>query len=184
MEEQESQAEALLGQIETRALRTLHVQAFPCRSHRPFPGLRLAPLAPLQVGLAPGQRHSAGFIARSWDAHKPVGCSSGRRRGDRRGGNGTNPGVAIAIGCGCRSPLGAAPGPACACVWRLAFPRAPGGAGWRPGARTQSSPGAWEGNARFLLEAAAPSPRTKTPPLPITLLRLAVSSRVANVGLP
>lgn len=181
MEEQESQAEALLGQTETRALRTLHVQAFPCRSHRPFPGRRLALLAPLQVGLAPGQRHSAGFIARSWDAHKPVGCSSGRRRGDRRGGEWNEP-------RGCHSnwlwvPLSFGRG-ACACVWRLAFPRAPGGAGWRPGARTQSSPSAWEGNARFLLEAAAPSPRTKTPPLPITLLRLAVPSRVANVGLP
>lgn len=62
------------------------------------------------------------------------------------------------------------------------FPEPREGLGGVPGLGPRARSSAWEGNARFLLEAASLSPRTKTPPLP-TILRPAVPSRAANVGL-
>ena len=90
MEEQESQAEALLGQ--TEALRTLHVQAFPGRSHAPLPDRRLAPLAPARSGsprpapqrkfysALPG-RAQAGWLPLRQEAGGPAGWGMERTPG-------------------------------------------------------------------------------------------------------
>lgn len=59
------------------------------------------------------------------------------------------------------------------------FPERREGLGGGPRARSR----AWEGDARFLLEAALPSPGTRTPPLP-PHFALACHGRAAVWGFP
>lgn len=89
MEQQEGQA----GRTETHALATLHAQAFPSALTKPDGGRCGLALPAFPVRRRPpfrGAATGAGFIARSRDAHTPVGCHAGRR-GDRRGGEWNEP---------------------------------------------------------------------------------------------
>lgn len=151
-----------------------------------FPGRRLALRALLLVGLAPARRHRAGFIARSWDAHKPVGCSSGRRRGDRRGGEWNEPRSCHSNWPWVLLSLGRGPG-ACMCLCVATGFSQGAGRGWveaqgqDPGfrrARGKETPvSSWK-LLRFppgLRHRHSPSRFFST---------LAVPSWVANVGCP
>lgn len=102
----------------------------PAFTERDFLRCGLAPLASLQVWRSPTlpSATSAGFIARSRDAHKPVGCSAGRR-GDRLGGEWNEP-----RGCHGNWPwvllsLGRGPG-ACECLCVATGLSQSSGRGW------------------------------------------------------
>lgn len=145
------------------------IRLFPLAFRNKTGRRRSAPLALLQVGrppLFPG-RTGLGFIARSRDALKPVGCRAGRKWGGPAGwGMERTPGLPWQLAVGA-ALLRARPWglrvPVCG-DWLFPERREGQGGVARPGPRARSS--AWEGNARFLLEAALPSPRTDTPALP------------------
>lgn len=159
---------------------------FPLRRGRNKTGRpRSTPLAPLQVGrppLLPGGT-GLGFIARSRDALEPVGCRAGRRRGGPAGwGMERTPGLPWQLAVGA-ALLRARPWglrvPVCG-DWLFPERREGQGGVARPGPGARSS--AWEGNARFLLEAARPSPGTETPALPIPALRAGPSRQACKRG--
>lgn len=166
MEQQEGQANAPLG----RTLHTLHDQAFPSRLEkqdwapqirpaRPAAGRALASVPRphrLRFYSALAGRAQAGWLQ---GREEGVGGPAGWRM-ER------TPGLPWQLAVGA-ALLRARPWglrvPVCG-DWLFPELREGQGGVARPGPRARSS--AWEGNARFLLEAALPSPRTETPALP------------------
>lgn len=103
MEQQEGQANAPLG----RTLHTLHDQAFPSRLQKQDWAPQIRPARPA-AGRAPAsvpRPHRLRFYS-ALAGRAQAGWLQGREEVGGTGwvGNGTNPGVAMAIGRGCRSP--------------------------------------------------------------------------------